>query len=142
MASVFPDRPPTKPPGTAPSPSRKLNGVDLDKQYLQRNDKLRSIYDAAKEHQYVVIGAPASTGKTSLLHILKKELETQKKASVVYYPCRRDGGGVASALQDLAGRGVDTKNQQQLHALQNTWLLLDDGRVIIWATTMRSGRLL
>ena len=116
---------PKKNPGEPPSPSRKLDGIDLGKQHLSRSDTLQRIYEAAKGNQYVVLGSPPATGKTSLLQLLQQSLKTEKGANVIRFPVRSKPADVL--VQKLAEKGI-TDDEEAMQKLQNTWLLIDDAQ--------------
>ena len=114
---------PKKNPGEPPSTFRKLDGIDLGKQHLSRCDTLQRIYEAAKENQYVVLGSPPATGKTSLLQLLQKSL-SEKGANVIRFPIRSEADAL---VKNLAENGI-TANEEVMQKLKNTWLLIDDAQ--------------
>ncbi|CAB9507523.1 expressed unknown protein [Seminavis robusta] len=109
---------------TAPSPTRKPDGIHLDKRHLPRVATLQRIYKYAKKSSFVVLGSPPSTGKTSLLELLHNSLEL-KEANVIRYPIRSDDP--VELIKDLADKGI-TKDRNALKKLKNTWLLIDDAQ--------------
>ena len=48
----------------------KTDGISLERKHLRRLEAVQSIYQAAKTNQFIVLGSPASTGKSSLLTLL------------------------------------------------------------------------
>ena len=119
--------PPPKKQGEAPSPTRKPDGISLDGQHLPRDNAVQDIYDKAKRNHFVVLGSPPSTGKTSLLQLLKSRLENEKGAKVINYPIRPTSSDVLTLVKELAEKGI-TSDQKELNQLQNTWLLIDDAQ--------------
>lgn len=132
---------PPPPPNRQPPPSpNKLDGIDTRKDHLPRRQALNDIYGAAKEHQVVVVGSPASTGKSSLLTLLRTQLEADK-ATVLEYRCRAPS--YAEAERDLRRVGFPTL-PADMRKLKNTWLLLDDAQEMyseeyhrFWATVVK-----
>ena len=113
----------TQRPDGSQSPSLKTDGIFIRKNHLPRSDVVQQIYATAKSQQYVVIGASAATGKTSLLQLVEKELE-QEGANVIRLSILDRGTGVL--FEQLEGEGIG--NNKKLRELKNTWLLLDDAQ--------------
>jgi hypothetical protein len=107
-----------------PSTSRKVDGIYLDRKHIPRTKIVESIYAEALAKQFVVLRAPASTGKTSVLTLLGDELK-KKKANVINFSVRRIG--IEKLLESLYDVGIP-KQKDKLQALENTWLLLDDAQ--------------
>jgi len=80
------------------------------------------IYDTAKERQHVVIVSLATTGKTSLLQLLEKQLEEEKGATVVQISMNRAYTVKIFRLQEKESSCLSSKK------VKNTWLLLDDAQ--------------
>lgn len=117
--------PATKRTGNPPSPSLKTDGISIHKKHLPRAEIVKEIYNTAKEQQFVVIGSPAATGKTSLLQLLGKALKEEKGANVL--KINVSDVGLDAMLQRFHEKGI-VDDEEKLQQLRNTWLLLDDAQ--------------
>ncbi|KAL3903333.1 MAG: hypothetical protein SGILL_010485 [Bacillariaceae sp.] len=110
------------------SPSLKSNGIKLESNHLPRDSVVKSIIETAQKEQFVVLGSTAATGKTSLLQLVKAELEDEHAANVVEIN-PYTGDPVLELFDELKNRGI-SKQKSDLKRLRNTWLLIDDGQNI------------
>ena len=123
--------PPSKKPDdtTPPSPSTRQNGVDISKKYVSRTAVLQQTYEAALQNRQVVLRSPASTGKSSVLMILAKELREKQctVATIVLNDSWETPALLDSINEDF---GISFRNNDALRSLKNTWLLIDDAQNI------------
>mmetsp|Transcript_57127 Transcript_57127/g.139242 ORF Transcript_57127/g.139242 Transcript_57127/m.139242 type:complete len:303 (-) Transcript_57127:2280-3188(-) len=64
-------QPPKAKRAKSKAPQLKLNGIDGERNHLERKQVVEEIYATALKRQYVVIGSSSATGKTSLLQLLE-----------------------------------------------------------------------
>ena len=116
----------------SPVSSFKSNGITLSKAHLPRKDVVDDIFEKADKHQIVVVASPASTGKTSLLQLIRKRLidEDQEGLDVVKLYMRSDK--TSDYYTDLLANeyGIDSTNQKKVDDSNKKvfWLLLDDAQ--------------
>lgn len=114
-------------PSTPPSPSLKNDGISLDREHLPRNEVIQEIYTTAKASQYVVIGSPPGTGKTSLIQLLRQKLTKEEDAQVIRINMSALHK-VGYFSEKLIEKGIDASDPDGLAEHQNTWLLLDEAQ--------------
>jgi energy-coupling factor transporter ATP-binding protein EcfA2 len=118
---------PPNQPGEAPSPSsRRSDGIALDRRYLPRAEIIQDVYEKAKEHNFVVLSAPPSSGKTSLLQLLEDRLRKEKNTITAIALSVRTLT-VEELLRQFSERGINSDGEAR-RKLQNTWLLIDDAQ--------------
>ena len=98
----------------------------MDKEHLKREKLVKDIYNIAKTSQYVVIGSPAGTGKTSLIQLLVEKLQKENAHVIRLGMSSLHDAGYF--MNKLIAKGVDPSDPMELQKLENTWLLLDDAQ--------------
>eukprot|EP00523_Entomoneis_sp_CCMP467_P012077 CAMPEP_0168717728 /NCGR_PEP_ID=MMETSP0724-20121128/149_1 /TAXON_ID=265536 /ORGANISM="Amphiprora sp., Strain CCMP467" /LENGTH=468 /DNA_ID=CAMNT_0008764213 /DNA_START=9 /DNA_END=1415 /DNA_ORIENTATION=+ len=91
--------------------------------HLRRDAVVNSIIAAARSRQFVVVGAPPATGKTSLLQLVENNLR-QKHGATVHRLHLKDTGET-HLLERLKNKGIE---EDRLDDLENCWLILDDAQ--------------
>mmetsp|Transcript_57126 Transcript_57126/g.139232 ORF Transcript_57126/g.139232 Transcript_57126/m.139232 type:complete len:362 (-) Transcript_57126:2323-3408(-) len=115
-------QPPKAKRAKSKAPQLKLNGIDGERNHLERKQVVEEIYATALKRQYVVIGSSSATGKTSLLQLLEAKLE-DKGANVVRINMRSRTSPVR-LLELLKEQGI-VDDIKQFRQLESTWMLLD-----------------
>ena len=86
------------------------DGISFAGHHLDRNALVQSVIDTAFASQYVVIGSPPATGKTSLMQLVGVALEAAGE-KVCYFAVRPGDGGVEWLFDKLIlSAGVDLRN--------------------------------
>ena len=112
------------------TPSLKTDGIALDRQHLGREKVVQEIFETALEKQFVVLGSPAATGKTSLLQLLEQALkvrakEKQQECRVIRF--HTVDIGADALIRQLEKKGI-SNDVEVLRQHKNTWLLIDDAQ--------------
>eukprot|EP00529_Nitzschia_sp_RCC80_P029529 CAMPEP_0113491866 /NCGR_PEP_ID=MMETSP0014_2-20120614/27778_1 /TAXON_ID=2857 /ORGANISM="Nitzschia sp." /LENGTH=315 /DNA_ID=CAMNT_0000385673 /DNA_START=281 /DNA_END=1226 /DNA_ORIENTATION=- /assembly_acc=CAM_ASM_000159 len=120
-------QPPKAKRAKSKAPQLKLNGIDGERNHLERKQVVEEIYATALKRQYVVIGSSSATGKTSLLQLLEasfwefvvKDISSSGVDGKVLVVIAADGAQNAYSeayrpfwefvVKDISSSGVDGK---------------------------------
>ena len=111
-----------------PSQTRAVlrsDGILLEREHLGRNAAVNEIIDLARSRQYVVLGSPPATGKTSLLQLVQKKLRSQG-ATVKRLPLT--GFLTIEEVKTKINQLGLSADEDDMKNVVNTWLLLDDAQ--------------
>ncbi|CAB9521841.1 expressed unknown protein [Seminavis robusta] len=107
--------------------SFQSDGITPRKAHLKRDETVDEIYEKALVHQHVVVGSPPSSGKTSLLQLLKLKLRGLANDPTPARINMTSDRSVEELMDDLRDYGI-TKKVKDLEKVKNTWILIDDAQ--------------
>ena len=108
------------------------DGISFAGHHLERKDIVQNVIEVASASQYVVIGSPPATGKTSLMQLVGVALETAGQ-KVCYFAVRPGDEGVKWLFDKLVlSAGIDLRNgiwtSAALRDFPRVWILIDDAQ--------------
>jgi len=108
------------------------DGISFAGHHLNRRDLVQSVIEAANLKQFVVVGSPPATGKTSLMQLISVAVE-ESGDNVCLFAIRPGDEGVQWLFDTLKTKsGIDLHDQahttKKLCDLERVWVLIDDAQ--------------
>ena len=107
------------------------DSIDLTRPHLQREGLLRQVEALARARQYVIVGGPPATGKSSLLELLRQKME-KAGDKVVSIDIVNTPSAPDDIFDVLKSHGVTANRDETVQAFQardrGLWLLIDEAQ--------------
>lgn len=105
----------------------RADGIFIERNHLPRVGLVEEIIGLAQTRQYVVLGSPPATGKTSTLQLIKRQLRQSGTDKKVLQIPLNTSMSISVVKERLAKIGI-TEFEEDMEEIPETWLLFDDAQ--------------